>query len=214
MYSRSGTPALFDSRMVRSSTSVKFITPCTWQPGDVAQGAAQHVDGDEGAEVADVAAGVDRQAAGVHPDHAVARRGEVLFGSGERVVEAHQAAGGVGARADRSRKQHSSAPAPWSSAAGTSALTLAKASPPDRARRAAIGRRSPRRAGAHLERRAPPASAGRPGRGRRPAAPATARRPRRPGRRRRRRCSRSSRRPCASARGPSRRGADPRPPTR
>ena len=54
---------------------------------EVLQRAPQHVDADEGAEVADVRARVDRRAAGVHADGVVARRGERLFLSGQGVVE-------------------------------------------------------------------------------------------------------------------------------
>ncbi len=57
----------------------------------MAQRAPQQVDGDERAEVADVPARVDRQAARVHAHDAVVRRGELLFLAGERVVEAHAA---------------------------------------------------------------------------------------------------------------------------
>jgi hypothetical protein len=51
--------------------------------------AAQHVEADERAEIADVAPRVDGQPARVHPDGAAIGRGEGLVGSGERVVEAH-----------------------------------------------------------------------------------------------------------------------------
>ena len=51
--------------------------------------AAKNVGADEGAEVADVAAGVDRQAAGVHPHGAVGTRTKVLFASRQRVVQPH-----------------------------------------------------------------------------------------------------------------------------
>ena len=81
------------------------------------------------------------------PDHAVARRGEVLFGSGERVVEAHQAEGVR--RADRTRSR----PRAGSSAPGT--RFTGKASR-DR-RRAAIG--SPAAPGRRTSRRGPAASA-------------------------------------------------------
>ena len=50
------------------------------------QRAAQHVERDEGAEVADVAARVDRQAAGVHAHGPALRRGERFFAPAEGVV--------------------------------------------------------------------------------------------------------------------------------
>ena len=46
----------------------------------VAQRASQDVEADERAEVADVAAGVDRQPAAVHPDRPAVGRGEGFFG--------------------------------------------------------------------------------------------------------------------------------------
>ena len=61
-------PAFCAPAIVRSSTSVKFITCRTSIAEQVPQRPAQHVDADEGPEVADVAAGVDGQAARVHPD--------------------------------------------------------------------------------------------------------------------------------------------------
>ena len=103
------------------------------EPGEVAQGAAQHVDGGEGAEVADVAAGVDRQAAGTS--------GPRRRGTGRSPLRSRSAccrgASSWWRRDARTggRKQHSSAPAPWSSAPGTSAFTLAKASRERTARR-------------------------------------------------------------------------------
>ncbi len=51
---------------------------------------AQDVDGDERAEVADVAARVDGQAARIHADLVVAGGREVFFAAGQRVVKAHE----------------------------------------------------------------------------------------------------------------------------
>ncbi len=59
---------------------------------DVLQGATEHVDADEGAEVADVPAGVDGEAAGVHPDGVVAQGLEGLLLPRQRVVKAHRQA--------------------------------------------------------------------------------------------------------------------------
>ena len=55
----------------------------------VLERAPQHVDGDERPEVADVAARVDRQPAGVHPHLLAVERREGLFLAGEGVEEAH-----------------------------------------------------------------------------------------------------------------------------
>ncbi len=57
--------------------------------GHVLQRAAQHVHRHEGAEVADVPAGVDGQPARVHADGVVQRRGEVVLLPGQRVVKTH-----------------------------------------------------------------------------------------------------------------------------
>ena len=64
-------------------------------PALVLQRAAQHVEADEGPEVPDVAAVVDREAAGVHADRVVAKRREVLFPTRQGVVEAHHGVGAV-----------------------------------------------------------------------------------------------------------------------
>src|SRR4029077_7168106 len=61
----------------------------------VLERAAQDIDADERPEVADVAAGIDGQAAGVHADGVVGTRREVLLTACQRVVEAH---GDSGAR--------------------------------------------------------------------------------------------------------------------
>ena len=50
------------------------------------QEAAQHIDRDEGAEVADMAVVVNREPAGIHADEVVLR-GEFLDFAGERVIE-------------------------------------------------------------------------------------------------------------------------------
>ena len=76
--------------IVRSSTSVKFITWCTREAADVVQRAAQHVEADERPEVADVAAVVDRETARVHAHGVVAGRRERLFLPRQRVVQAHR----------------------------------------------------------------------------------------------------------------------------
>ena len=55
----------------------------------VPQRAAQHVQADERPEVADVPARVHRQPARVHADRPAVGRDELLFRSGQRVVEAH-----------------------------------------------------------------------------------------------------------------------------
>ena len=54
----------------------------------VLEHATQHVEADEGAEVADVAPGVDRQAARVHPHGAGLGRLEGLFPTGQGVIQA------------------------------------------------------------------------------------------------------------------------------
>ena len=56
----------------------------------VPQRAAQHVEADERAEVADVAARVDGEAAGVHPDGVAGAGREGLFAARQGVVEAHR----------------------------------------------------------------------------------------------------------------------------
>jgi len=56
-------------------------------PGVVPQRAAEHVEADERPEIADVATGVDGEAAGVHPDGVVAQRSKRLFLACQRVVE-------------------------------------------------------------------------------------------------------------------------------
>ncbi len=71
--------------------------------GDVLQRAAQHVHADEGAEVADVPARVDRQAARVHADGVVERRGKVLLLPGQGVVETHGVRPGAAATPTRRR---------------------------------------------------------------------------------------------------------------
>ena len=74
VYARSAMPAFCAPAIVWSSTSVKFIDLLHRVAEQVLQRAAQHVDADERPEVADVAARVHRQAAGVHADGVVARR--------------------------------------------------------------------------------------------------------------------------------------------
>ena len=59
-------------------------------PAHVLQRAAQHVQADEGAEVADVPAVVDREAAGVHAHRVAHRRDKRLFLAREGVVKAHR----------------------------------------------------------------------------------------------------------------------------
>ena len=56
---------------------------------EVLQRPAQHVEADEGAEVADVAPGVDGEPAGVHPDRVVAARREILLAASQGVEETH-----------------------------------------------------------------------------------------------------------------------------
>ncbi len=86
-------PAFCAPAIVRSSTSVKFITCRTSVAEQILQRAAQDVDADERPEVADVPARVDRQAAGVHADGVVGARRERLLAAGQRVVEAHRSSG-------------------------------------------------------------------------------------------------------------------------
>ena len=62
----------------------------------VFQRPAQHVEADEGAEIADVTARVHGQAARVHPHGVVGARRERLFAAGQRVVEAHRSVQGRG----------------------------------------------------------------------------------------------------------------------
>ena len=54
---------------------------------EILQRPAQHIEADEGAEVADVAAVVDGEPARIHPHGVVVRRRERLFLSGQRVVQ-------------------------------------------------------------------------------------------------------------------------------
>ena len=72
-----------DALMVLSSTSVKFMTWRISVAFLVLQGAPQHVEADERPEIADVAAGVDRQPARVHADGLAVGRNErpLRFGS-------------------------------------------------------------------------------------------------------------------------------------
>ena len=75
VYSPMGRPAAAALRMILSSTSVMFMT---WSNGDalLADEAAQDVDVEEGAEVADVAVVVDGGAAAVHAQCGCADGGE------------------------------------------------------------------------------------------------------------------------------------------
>jgi hypothetical protein len=56
----------------------------------ILEGPPQDVDRDEGAEVADVAARVHREAAGIHADLIVSGRREVFLAASQSVVKAHE----------------------------------------------------------------------------------------------------------------------------
>ena len=80
----SGAAAL---RMILSSTSVMFMTWRTGDSGELEE-AAQHVDLEESAEVADVAVVVDGGPAGVHAQRLAVGGGERVELSREGVEEA------------------------------------------------------------------------------------------------------------------------------
>ena len=86
-------PAFCAPAIVRSSTSVKFITCCISIAEQMLQRPPQHVDADKRPEIADVPARVHGQAAGVHPHGVVARRLERFLGAGQRVVQTHRCHG-------------------------------------------------------------------------------------------------------------------------
>ena len=79
-------PAAAALAMMRSSTSVKFITWVTLEAAR-AQEAPQDVLEDERAEIADVREVVDRGAAGVHVHLARMQRHEGLLAAAERILK-------------------------------------------------------------------------------------------------------------------------------
>ena len=78
---RSGDRAVVDVGEVEDVTDLVIL--------EMAKRPAKHIDGDERPKVADMAAGVDGEAAGVHADEIVLGRGELFLGASQRVVQAH-----------------------------------------------------------------------------------------------------------------------------
>ena len=79
-------PSLAELAMMRSSTSVMFMTWLELEAG-LEQKAAKDIDGDEGAEVADVGEVVDGGSAVVHADGVVLERAEGFDFAGKRIEE-------------------------------------------------------------------------------------------------------------------------------
>ena len=82
-------PAFCEPAIVRSSTSVKFMTWRTRVVLEVAERAPKHIDRHERSEVADVSPAVHRQPARIHADEVVLGWREFFFGPRQRVVETH-----------------------------------------------------------------------------------------------------------------------------
>ena len=81
----------FEDRAIVDIGEVHHVT--NREAGVILQRSPQDIDCHEGAKVADVAAGVGRQAARIHPHQIVARRGKGLLAASQRVEQQHRIAG-------------------------------------------------------------------------------------------------------------------------